>query len=327
MTRFQNGRRLANRTLIAVATACLALVAGCGRGAEKSAPAAPKKEAARPRAATDYKLVGIVRAVDSKAGSVTIRHEAIPGFMKAMTMPFTVKNQDLLDDVRPGDEVEGTLRVEREGKDVVDFELTDLVVARPAPTQGLTLNLSGGEATLSPASRVLRPGEMVPDFTMTDQDGTTHALSDFRGKVVALTFIYTRCPLPEFCPRMDKTFSALAEAVAAVPERAEEIRLLSVSFDPENDTPAVLAEHARTRGAKPPLWTFAVASHAELAKVARPLGLSYGPGKDEVIHNLVIAVIDPDGRLARLETGTAARTWEQTDLLKSMYSCLPLTKK
>ncbi len=129
---------------------------------------------------------------------------------------------------------------------------------------------------------MLEPGEPVPDFAMTTQDGKTLRLSDLRGKVVVLTFIYTRCPLPDFCPLMDGKFAELARTVAAVPGRAEQVRLLSVSFDPEHDTPEVLAKHAKLRGAKPPLWTFAVASHEELRKVAAPLGLTYGPreGRD-----------------------------------------------
>ncbi len=118
---------------------------------------------------------------------------------------------------------------------------------------------------------------MVPDFTMTTQEGRTLALSELRGKVVVLTFIYTRCPLPDFCPLMDRKIKELAGKVDAMPGRAEQVRLLSVSFDPEHDTPEVLRKHAQVQGARPPLWTFAVASHDELAKVAGPLGLMYGP--------------------------------------------------
>src|SRR5262249_51266846 len=128
-------------------------------------------------------------------------------------------------------------------------------------------------------------------------------LADLRGQVVVLTFIYTRCPLPNFCPMQDQKFARLASLLGATRERAGAVRLLSVSFDPEHDTPEVLAGHARIKGAKPPLWTFAVATHEELRKVAEPLGLTYGPTKDEVIHNLVTAVIDPAGRLVALERG------------------------
>ena len=269
---------------------------------------------------TTYALKGEVRSVNPEQGLVTIRHEEIPGFMAAMTMPFAIKNKEELEDVRVGDEVEGSLEVQREAGEVKHYELKGLVVSRPALSPGLKLNLSGDTLTLSTAPKHLQPGDPVPDFAMTTQDGKTLRLADLRGKVVGLTFIYTRCPLPDFCPRMDRTFAALAAKIGAVPKRAEAVRLLSVSFDPENDTPDVLTKHAKTQGAAPPLWTFAVASHPELAKVAGALGLTYGPGKNEVIHNLVIAVIGPDGRLVELRTGADARQWEPTDLLKTLYS-------
>ena len=148
-------------------------------------------------------------------------------------------------------------------------------------------------------------------------------LSDLRGKVVVLTFIYTRCPLPDFCPLMDRKFADLAQKINTFPARAQHIRLISLSFDPEHDQPDVLRKHAAIRGAVPPLWTFAVASHDELAKIAAPLGLFYEPGTNEIAHNLSTAVIDPHGKLARLDVGTQRNRWETTDLLKSIYSLLP----
>ena len=257
---------------------------------------------------------------------VTIRHEAIPGFMAAMTMPFTVKDRKSLEEIRPGDEVEGSLKVEYDGKEVKDYELSKLEVTRPALGPGLTLSLSNDGPALSSTPKVLQPGELVPDFTMTTQEGKTLRLSDLRGKVVALTFIFTRCPLPDFCPRMDRKFAEVADRVSAVARRAEEIRLISVSFDPEYDTPEILAKHAATHGAKPPLWVFAAASHPELSKVAPRLGLFYGPQGSEIMHNLVIAVIDAEGKLIRLETGNSARGWDTADLLKTLYARIPASK-
>lgn len=302
---------------------------GCGRQptakvqAEAEAAGGASKTARAGASVKTYKVVGVVRHVSPENGRVTIRHEEIPGFMAAMTMPFTVKDRQDLEDVHPGDEVEGSLRVETAGGEVSRYELTSLSVSRYAPPPALTLNLSGGKPELATAPKVLRPGDPVPDFTMTDQDGKTFKLSDLRGKVVALTFIFTRCPLPDFCPRMDRKFAALADRVAAVPARGERVRLVSVSIDPDHDTPEVLKEHARRQGAKPPLWTFAVAPHRELDKVSGPLGLVFGPARDGIIHNLTVAVIDPEGRLTRLETGPAAGAWDPLDLLKTIYSRIP----
>ncbi len=242
-----------------------------------------------------------------------IAHEDIPGVMSRMTMPFTLKDKALLEDIRPGDEVEGPLKVTFEGKDVKDMDLTDLSLTRAAPTAP-TFPMA------TPPPETLKPGEPVPDFAVTTQEGRTLRLADLKGEVVILTFIYTRCPLPEFCPAMDAKFADLARRISAVPARADRLRLLSVSFDPEHDTPEVLAAHAERRGAKPPLWTFAVASYEELARVAGPLGLSYVPGTREIAHNLRTAVIGPDGKLARLEAGPG---WSPADLLKTAYALIP----
>jgi protein SCO1/2 len=275
----------------------------------------------------EFKLTGEVKKVEKQDKEVTIRHDAIPGFMAAMTMPFHVDNPALLEDVRSGDQVEGTLRVALEGGQTKDYQLVDLTVTKPAVSPPFALDLSGASPRLRARPKRLEMGDPVPDFAMTGQDGKVFRLSDLRGKVVVLTFIYTRCPLPDFCPYMDRKFGDLAQSLAAFPERSERVRLLSVSFDPEHDTPEVLRKHAVIRGAAPPLWMFAVAGHEELVRITGPLGLIYGPGKNEIIHNLCTAVIDPRGRLARLEVGTQRNKWSSADLLKTVNSQIPAFQK
>jgi len=270
----------------------------------------------------EFRLIGEVKKIERETREVTIRHQAIPGFMAAMTMPFRIDDQAILDDLRPGDQVEGRLRVEREKGQTKDYALLDLRVVKPALAGPLVLDLSGQAPQLRPRPRRLEPGDPVVDFTMTGQDGKGFKLSDLRGYVVVITFIYTRCPLPDFCPYMDRKFSDLAQSIGAFPRRTEKIRLLSVSFDPDHDTPEILRKHAQIRGGTPPLWTFAVASHDELARISGPLGLVYGPGKDEIIHNLCTAVIDQNGKLARLEVGTQRNKWSSADLLKTVYSLI-----
>lgn len=271
-----------------------------------------------------FPLVGVVLGVDRDAGVVRIRHEAIPGVMEAMAMPFTLKDRTVLDDLQDGDEVEGTLRGRFVGAELTDYELVDLAVTRPAPPPALTLDVSGGAPVLRPKRPELRPGEPVPEFAVTTQDGRALRLSDLRGEVVVLTFIYTRCPLPDFCPLMDRKFAELAVLLPSAPGRAERVRLLSVSFDPEHDTPEVLARHARLQGARAPLWTFAVAAHEELQKVAEPLGLMYAPTGREIVHGLSTAVIAPDGTLARKEAGNQ---WTPADLLKTINALISSSRK
>jgi protein SCO1 len=274
----------------------------------------------------DYPLKGVVRKVAKEAGRVTIRHEAIPGLMGAMTMPFSLKDRAILDRIQSGDSVEGTLRVREERGVVNDYELLDLSVTKQASPH-VDIAISKAKVPFRERPRQLEIGEAVPDFTMTDQQGKVFKLSDLRGHVVVLTFIYTRCPLPDFCPLMDRKFADLSQKITTFSARARQIRLISLSFDPEHDRPEVLRKHAEIRGAVPPLWSYAVASHEELAKIAAPLGLFYEPGTNEIAHNLCTAVIDPQGKLARLEVGTQRNRWETTDLLKTIYALLPTSSK
>jgi protein SCO1/2 len=275
----------------------------------------------------EYKLKGEIRKIEKESRQVTIHHQAIPGFMEAMTMPFHMEDASVLDDLRPGDEIEATLRVHLDNGQTKDYELQNLTVTKPALVPPLALDLSGSSPQLRARPKLLELGDPVPDFTMTGQDGKPFKLSDLHGRVVVLTFIYTRCPLPDFCPYMDRKFADLAQSLGAFPKRAEAVRLLSVSFDPDYDTPEILRKHAQIRGGTPPLWTFAVATHDELARITRPLGMLYGPGKNEIIHNLCTAVIDKQGRLARLEVGTQRNKWSSADLLKTIYSLIPSFEK
>jgi protein SCO1/2 len=291
--------------------AVLIVMTGCDR----SGPV-PKVVASQEVASSKtYGMKGVVRELDPATGGITISHEEIVGFMPRMTMPFSVKNHALLEGIKSGDEVEGTLQVDRAGDTVKELYLTELKVVRRGPSTA-----EKPVTTPAIAPQILKPGDLVPDFTMTTQEGKTLKLADLRGKVVVLSFIYTRCPSPEFCPAMDTKFAELARRIGTVASRAEQVRLLSVSFDPEHDTPEVLQAHASRRGAKPPLWTFAVASHEELSKVAGPLGLTYVPGTQEIEHNLRAAVIGPDGRLATVAVG---KDWTPIEVVKTVYGLIP----
>ncbi len=287
--------------------AILLLASGCG-GRTK----APAQRAIETRS---YPLVGVVRKLEPDSGRVVVKHEEIAGFMPSMTMPLAVADRSLLTTLRPGDKISATLKVTGDHSELENVEVTEA-----AEPPAMVLDLSGSSPSLREKARPLDPGQVVPDFTMTTQDGRTLKLSELRGQVVALTFIYTRCPLPDFCPKMDTTFAELARMIAAVPSRAGGVRLLSVSFDPEHDTPEALARHAVLRGAKPPLWTFAVATHEELRKVMEPLGLVYGPRQEDFIHNLSTSVIGPDGRLVKRFEGSR---WSAQDVFKLIRQAMP----
>jgi protein SCO1/2 len=268
---------------------CVFWFSGCGDQPKQDSSAntkQPQSQAASER----HPLEGRVVKIDRETGLVAIRHYEIAGYMPAMTMSFPLKDDPILAELQPGDQVRGTLVVEAGSSRLIDLVITELADSSAAIEQARV-------------DARLKPGQAVPDFTVTTQADTQLRLSELRGNVVILTFIYTRCPLPDYCPAMDRKFADLSRRLKLLGEPAQKVRMLSISFDPENDTPEVLANHAKMLGAADPLWTFCVATHEELRRVAPAFGLSYGPGEREIIHTLSTAVINADGRLIALELG------------------------
>jgi protein SCO1/2 len=254
--------------------------------------------------AREYELAGQVLAVDPARQEVTVKHEDIAGFMPGMTMPFKVRDRAALEARVPGELIRATLVV---GTD--ESHLEDIVHVGNAPIVG------------APAPRtfdLLQPGQPLPDGPFLDQDGTARRLSDWRGKALAVTFVYTRCPLPDFCPLMDRHFAAVQTQVASDPELRDRIQLVSVSFDPDFDRPAVLKQHAARAGADPALWSFVTGSRDEIDRFASRFGVSIVRGTaagQEIVHNLRTAVVDRDGRLVTVLPGN---DWQPAGLLNEL---------
>ena len=187
---------------------------------------------ATPASGARHPLKGKVVGVDPANRTVTVSHEDIPGFMPGMTMPFVVLEKDapLLQGVSPGDEVTASLVVSDSR-----YWLEDLVVVRKGTH----------DPSAAPGAREPQPGEAVPDVSLVDQDGRPLRLADFHGKAVAVTFVYTRCPLPEFCPLMMRNLQAAEAALVQDLALAARTHLLTVSFDPKHDTPQVLRAFGR----------------------------------------------------------------------------------
>ena len=248
---------------------------------------------ARQPAPRQYPLTGQVLVVNPDRKELVVRHDEIKGFMPAMTMPFQLKDPSLTRERVPGDLIRATLMVTDEKAWLERVERTGW-----AP---LAERRDSGPAP----ARLLAPGEAVPDETLIDQDGQPFRVSSLQGSVVLLTFIYTRCPLPDFCPRMDAHFGAVQQAIKDGRLRGP-IRLLSVSFDPDADTPTVLRAHALRRGADKAIWTFATAPRERVEAWAGRFGLSVlrDPGNPSgITHNLRTAVIDRKGRLVAILDG------------------------
>lgn len=258
----------------------LAVAAGCSR------PAAPVP-------AQRYPIRGQLLGVQLDTGQVVLKHEAVAGYMDAMTMPFTVADRGDVLARRPGDLVTATLVVEPTRAYLEGLMLTGTA---PLPT-------GVGGSPVAEGVHVLAPGDPVPVLALTSQSGQPASLADWTGQAGVVTFIYTRCPLPDFCPLMDRRFQEIQAAAAADTELAGKVRLLSVSFDPAFDTPAVLTAHAARVGAKRG-WTFATAPPAVVDRFAAEFGVNVIRESDGTItHNLRTAVVGPDGRVAAVYSG------------------------
>jgi protein SCO1/2 len=240
-----------------------------------------------------FTVLGQIRSVDIVNRIVRVAHEEIPDYMPAMTMPLSVKDSSLLDGLVPGDRVRFQLVVTSDDSWI---GWMDKVPAAPQPE---TLpNQSTSSSLQELETERVQAGELVPDFTLVDQDHRPVHLSDFRGKAVLLTFIYTRCPLPNFCPLTSKNFSELESRLGA--EFANRFKLLSVSIDPEFDQPEVLRAYASRYDARPEDWTFAGGTAEQIKVVADLMGLYYARENGAISHDVRTALIGPDGRLVHL---------------------------
>ena len=254
--------------------------------------------------ARQYELHGQILAVDRERQEITIKHDDIRGFMPGMTMPFKVKDARMLEGRQAGDLVTAMLVVEHANAYLSSVERTGHAeVTAPPP---------------APRVEILEPGELVPDIRLTGQTGTTHQLSAWRGRVVAVTFIYTRCPLPDFCPLMDRHFKAVQDHILADPLMRERVALLSISFDPGFDTPEVLAAHAAHAGADASVWQFLTGEQEAIARFASRFGTSIireGSDSAAITHNLRTAVIASDGTLVTVFKGAE---WAPGDLIRAL---------
>ena len=279
-----------------VPVAAALLIAGCSRSSE-----APARE---------YQLQGQILAVRPERSEVVIKHEDIKGFMPGMTMPFKVKDGALLQGKAPGDLVTATLVVGDVEAHLRTLDKTGhAAVETPAPP---------------PPPDIREPGDRLTDAKLVDQNGAPASLAAYRGHRVALTFIYTRCPLPEFCPLMDRHFASVQKTITSTPALAD-VRLVTVTLDPAFDTPAVLKPYAARLGADPKIWSFLTGDPAEVNTFGSQLGIyvEHNPQSAiDITHNLRTVVIDPDGRLVKVHNGNS---WTPAELVADL-SAVPAAR-
>src|SRR5436309_2162551 len=192
-------------------------------------------------------------SVTANHQEATIKHEEITGLMPAMTMPYKVRDAKLLDGIAPGDLISARLIVVPN-----DAYLTDVKKVGQAPLETprpVSTEAAPSASSASAGFELLKPGDAVPDARFVDQNGRARAFSSFRGSTVVLTFIYTRCPMPTFCPLMDRHFVTIQERLKA-DASLKYVHLVTISFDPQRDTPSVLRAHAKELGSDLRRWTF-----------------------------------------------------------------------
>jgi protein SCO1/2 len=251
-----------------------------------------KREPSAPPASTatnqNYSVRGVVQAIPTDHRHATIKHEAIPGYMAAMTMDFPVRDTNALAKLAPGDEITFTLVVSTDDDWIENIQS---IGKSTAPTPAPTWHVVESE---------LQVGDPLPDYEFTSENGRPVRFSDFRGRVVAFTFFFTSCPLPEFCPRMNRNFSETRKILTSETNAPANWQLLSISFDSSFDTPEILTGYGKFyRGENADRWLFAVASTNTLASLAPKVDLNFWRENGSISHNLRTVVLDGNGKISK----------------------------
>lgn len=261
---------------------------------------------------TRYEIEGTVVHIEPKLREITIAHKAIPGYMDAMVMPFKVRDEWPFSVAAVGNSVRATLVVSNSSSWLEDVVLTD----------------SGREDGSGTESEGSAAGTEVPDFRFINQDGKRISLSQYRGKALLLTFIYTRCPLPDYCALMSDNFAQIDKKLSMDPLLFKRTHLLSISFDAEHDTPAVLRSYGaayteRYSNETFAHWEFATSTADEIKRAAAFFGLSYLRDGDQIVHSLRTVLIRDDGRIGRIYSGN---DWKPGDVVEDIRHCVTGTK-
>ena len=257
---------------------CLALaLPGCGRSTNPV------------EAAQHYETRGVVRGFSPDRSTIEIEHENIPGFMPSMTMPFIARDGKEIANLKTGDAISFRMTVTRKDfwiDNVKKIRREDVSVAEPKRT---AVSSSEGGARL-------KEGDEMTPFSLANQNGERISLDTFRGQPFVLTFVFTRCPVPNFCPRMSNNFEELQEAIKAGSGTLATTRLLSVTLDPDYDTPKVLSDYAEFHHADSRIWTFATGDEKEIDSLTRAFSVYRQTEGGTISHGLATALINRDGK-------------------------------
>lgn len=278
------------------------LLSGCRHS---SAPAPSDSSAAQ----VTFHIRG--KVVSTDAAHVTLDGEAVPGFMDAMTMSYKLKDPIVATELHPGDRITATILADKDGSDFTNVQLDNIVITAQA------------RPDYKPAVQyhVPKAGDAVPDFQLLNQSDRIIHLAQFKGKVLLLTFIYTRCPLADFCPRMSHNFAEVDHALAADPALYKQTHLLSISFDPAYDTPKVLRSYGgaytgQYTKEKFLHWDFAAPPEKELPAITQYFDVGVTPGENKtLVHSLSTVLIGKDGKVI---AWYPTNEWKPADIVAQM---------
>lgn len=264
---------------------------------------------ADPPTTNRYELTGQILAINTDTRELTVKHDDIDGLMPAMTMTFPVAAESDLAERIPGDVITATLEVTASQGRLVDVVKTGTA---ELPSNTNEVALAGG---------VLAEGDAVPDAALVDQTDRRRSLAEWNGSPALFGFVYTTCPLPNYCPLIDRHFATLQKAILADTRLNGRVRLVSISIDPVRDTPEVLAAHAATLGVDPAVWTLLTGDSATVDRVAGRygVGISRPDAPGEIAHNLRTTLVGADGRVRKIYTGNE---WTTDEVLADLRAAV-----
>jgi protein SCO1/2 len=278
---------------------CMALaLLGCGRSTNSEG------------GADHYDTRGVVRGFSPDRSTIEIQHENIPGFMPSMTMPFVARDPKQIADLKTGDAISFRMAVTQK-----DFWIENVKKIRREDVNVTEPKRSTPVATESEAR--LKEGDEMPPFSLTSQNSERITLDTFRGHPFVLTFVFTRCPVPNFCPRMSNNFEELQAAINKANGEPAKARLLSVTLDPSFDTPKVLTEYAAFHHANSEIWTFATGDEKEIDSLTRAFSIYRQNEGGTISHGLATALINPNGKIEKIWRGNG---WTSTEVTQAIQA-------
>jgi len=278
---------------------CLALaLLGCGRSTNLD------------EGADHYDTRGVVRGFSPDRSTIEIQHENIPGFMPSMTMPFVARDPKQIADLKTGDAISFRMAVTQK-----DFWIENVKRIRREEVDVVEPKQRSSVSTERDAR--LKEGDEMPGFSLANQNGERVSLDTFHGQPFVLTFVFTRCPVPNFCPRMSNNFEDLQTAIKADTSRLANTRLLSVTLDPDYDTPKILSEYAAFHHADPKIWTFATGDGKEIDSLTRGFSVYRRNEGGTISHGLATVLINRDGRIERIWRGNVWTPAEVTEAIQA----------